>query len=231
MKKPIVLIFILLSASTYAQNEKKTLKEHIKEVTVFLSKAQVSSTASTSIEPGVTEVMLEGVTPSMDMQSIQVAGKGDFIIMSVKPSMNYLNNQEKPHEVISLEDSVDHYKMQQEEITNHKDVLTKEEQMILANQKIAGNEKGLIPNDFEDIIDIFRERMLDIRNGLLKDEHALKKITQKLTNFQNQLNQLNAKRNQPTAKVVVAVSSKIAQTYNWLTKRRCDKALGCYGTR
>ncbi len=212
MKKTIAIIFLLSGLSAYAQNEKKIVKEHIKEVTVFLSKAQISSTASINIEPGITEVELEGLPPSMDMQSVQVAGKGDFIIMSVKPSLNYLNSQEKPAEVVSLEDSVDHYKMKQEELTNHKDVLNKEEQMILANQKVGGNEKGLIPDDFEDVIDIFRDRLLDIRNSTLKDDYALKKINQKLSNFQNQLNQLNSKRNQSTAKVVVAVSSKTAQT-------------------
>ena len=212
MKKTIVVIFLFSGLVTYAQNEKKIVKEHIKEVTVFLSKAQISSTASASIEQGITEIELEELPPSMDMQSVQVAGKGDFIIMSVKPSLNYLNKQEKPAEVVSLEDSVDHYKMKQEELTNHKDVLNKEEQMILANQKVGGNEKGLLPDDFEDVIDIFRDRLLDIRNSTLKDDYALKKITQKLSNFQNQLNQLNSKRNQHTAKVVVTVSSKTAQT-------------------
>jgi len=212
MKQSIAFILMVVSAFAQAQNEKRTVKEHIKEVTVFLSKAQVNSTTSASIEPGITEVVIDGLPSVIDMQSVQVSGKGDFIIMSVKPSMNYLNQLEKPHEILALEDSVDHYKMKQEEITNHKDVLNKEEQMILANQKIGGNDNGLKPVDLEEMADIFRERMLDIRTGLLKDEHSLKKVTQKLYNFQNELNQLNARRNQPSAKVVVALSSKISQT-------------------
>src|SRR6185437_2526925 len=165
MKQSIAFILMVVSAFAQAQNEKRTVKEHIKEVTVFLSKAQVNSTTSASIEPGITEVVIDGLPSVIDMQSVQVSGKGDFIIMSVKPSMNYLNQLEKPHEILALEDSVDHYKMKQEEITNHKDVLNKEEQMILANQKIGGNDNGLKPVDLEEMADIFRERMLDIRTG------------------------------------------------------------------
>lgn len=217
MKHTIALIIICFCATAHAQNEKKTVKEHIKEVTVFLSQAQINSTASTSIEQGITEVVLEGLPVVMDKQSVQVSGKGDFIIMAVKPYIDYLKHQESSHEVAALEDSVDHYKLKQEEVTNHKDVLNKEEQMILANQKIGGNDNGLKPIDLEEMADIFRERMLDIRNGLLKDEHSLKKINQKLSGFQNQLNQLNAKRNQPTAKIAVTVSSKMTQsvTFNY----------------
>lgn len=208
MKKIFIIAFCFLSFQSFADNDKRNIKSTIKQVTVFLSRAQINSTAGAAIEAGMTDIIIEGLPPSIDKQSIQVTGKGDFVIMAVKFNLNYVNPQQKSATIIALEDSMEAYQLQIEIMSNLRDVYGKEEQMLINNQNIKGNDKGTTAEELEDMADLFRERIADIRTRLLKNERAIKKVTEKKAMFQNQLNEINNLRNQPSSQIAVTVSAK-----------------------
>jgi uncharacterized protein (TIGR02231 family) len=208
MKRILIIVCCFLSSMSFADNDKRNVKSTIKQVTVFLSRAQINCTTGAAVEPGMTDVIIEGLPPSIDKQSIQVSGKGDFVIMAVKHNLNYLNPQEKTATIIALEDSMEAYQLQLEIMANLRDVYSKEEQMLLTNQNIKGNDKGTNADELEDMADLFRDRLTDIRTRLLKNERAIRKANEKKAMFQNQLNEINRLRNQPASQVVVTVSAK-----------------------
>jgi uncharacterized protein (TIGR02231 family) len=208
MKRILIITFCFLSLQSFADNDKRNIKSTIKQVTVFLSRAQINSTAGSSVEAGMTDVIIEGLPPSIDKQSIQVTGKGDFVIMSVKYNINYLNPQQKTATTIALEDSMEVYQLQIEIMSSLRDVYTKEEQMLLNNQNIKGNDKGTNADELEEMADLFRDRLTDIKTRVLKNERAIKKVTEKKAMFQNQLNEINRLRNQPASQITVTVSAK-----------------------
>src|ERR1700746_3830523 len=109
MKKILLVALSILSLQTFADNDKRNIKSTIKQVTVFLSRAQISGAAGTTVEAGMTDVIIEGLPPAIDKQSIQVTGKGDFVIMAVKYNLNYVNPQQKSAAIIALEDSMEAY--------------------------------------------------------------------------------------------------------------------------
>jgi uncharacterized protein (TIGR02231 family) len=208
MKRIFIIAFCFLSIQSFADNDKRNIKSTIKQVTVFLSRAQINSTAGSSVEAGMTDVIIEGLPPSIDKQSIQVTGKGDFVIMAVKYNLNYLNPQQKTATTIALEDSMEAYQLQIEILSSLRDVYTKEEQMLLTNQNIKGNDKGTNADELEEMADLFRDRLTDIKTRVLKNERAIKKVTEKRAMFQNQLNEINRLRNQPASQISVTVSAK-----------------------
>ncbi|MFL5730961.1 MAG: DUF4139 domain-containing protein [Cytophagaceae bacterium] len=208
MKRILLLALSILSVQSFADNDKRNVKSTIKQVTVFLSRAQINSTAGAPVEAGMTDVIIEGLPPSIDKQSIQVSGKGDFVIMSVKYNLNYVDPQQKSPAILALEDSMEVYQLQVEILTNMRDVYNKEEQMMLANQSMKGTEKGITADELEEMADLFRERLADIRTRLLKNEREIKKVTEKKARFFNQLNEINRLRNQPSSQIMVTVSAK-----------------------
>ena len=82
--KSIVTLFlaVFLGMSAIAESEKK-VNSKVNNVTVFLQGAQVSRKAKVSVGKGITKVIMEGVTKFYNANSIQVKGKGDFIILDV----------------------------------------------------------------------------------------------------------------------------------------------------
>ena len=76
MKKLALLSsLILLSILLPAQTEKPT-ESKIGSVTVFLNKAQVNRSVKTKVEAGKTILVVGGLSPQLDPQSIQIGGKG-----------------------------------------------------------------------------------------------------------------------------------------------------------
>jgi uncharacterized protein (TIGR02231 family) len=210
MKYIPALFLLILSVNVLAQNDKKNVKSSIKEVTIFLNRAQITSTGNTHIEPGTTEIVVGDLSQFIDKQSIQVSGKGDFVIMAVKHSLNFLDQHKKTEEVLSLEDSITDYQLKIAVMHNFQDVLVKEEQMILKNQSIGGADKGVLADDLEDMADFFRDRLNEIKTESLKNERHLKKVRSRLNDFQNQYNVLYTSKNQTTSKITITVSAKAA---------------------
>jgi len=93
MKKVLITSIFLISAifSLSAQSEKE-IKAEIKHVTVFPDRAQIDHETSVSLLPGKSILKLSGLSPYIDVQSIQVKGFGDFTILSVNHQNNYLQN-------------------------------------------------------------------------------------------------------------------------------------------
>ena len=83
MKKLIFAVAYLFTLSTVFGQVEKSVDSKITQVTVFLNKAQVTREAKARIEPGKTELIFSGLTSQLDPSSIQVAGKGNFIIMGM----------------------------------------------------------------------------------------------------------------------------------------------------
>ncbi len=108
MKKLFItsLFFILAVFNVGAQTEKE-IKAEIKHVTVFPDRAQIDHETPVSLIPGKSVLKLSGLSPYIDVQSIQVKGYGEFTILSVNHQNNYLQNLEDSPEVKSIRSQIE----------------------------------------------------------------------------------------------------------------------------
>ena len=125
-KISIILVLIGLSYTASGQTD-KTVDSKITDVTVFLAKAQVTREVKTKIEAGKTNLIVTDLTSQLDPQSIQVTGKGNFIILGTSHRQNYLNELNMPKSLKSLKDSVEYFQRQIMLEANQKEILNKEE--------------------------------------------------------------------------------------------------------
>src|SRR5688572_13879935 len=103
MKIVMSCLLVFCAFSTNAQQEKK-VESKITGVTVFLKKAQVNREIKTRVEAGKTTLVVSGLSSQIDQQSIQVAGKGSFIILGLVHQQNFLNEFNVPKPLQSLKD-------------------------------------------------------------------------------------------------------------------------------
>jgi len=82
MKKIILGLAVLLSI-TSIQATDKNIKSKVKDVTIFLTGAQVNREGSTSISKGQTEIIFTGISPLLKRESLQAGSKSDITILSV----------------------------------------------------------------------------------------------------------------------------------------------------
>lgn len=219
MKKLITAIIIVaITQISFAANE-TMVNSTIKNVTVFLNGAQVFRKAKVNLKKGVTEVIFDSISSNINANSIQVSGRGNYVILDTKykvvqPSANPTPPQ-IPKEILSkirlIQDTLDMVNFDLEEIKYKKDVLELEKGLLIGNKSVKSDSLPLL----KDAMQFFREKYNDINATLIavkKQEYLLNK---KKTAIQNRLNKINAENNKkyiakaayPKYQIVVTVSS------------------------
>lgn len=208
MKKVFLsLLLVAVSMSAYPQAD-KPVDSKITRVIVFLNRAQVTREVKTRIEAGKTNLILNGLTSQLDQQSIQVSGKGSFIILGISHNQNYLNEFNVPKGLRVLRDSSEIYKRQLSLEQNQKDILAKEEQLLLNNQKIGGNQQNLTVAELKAMADFYRTRLTEIGVSKIKSEEKIKKLNERIRRVGNQINEQNELYSRNTSEIVISVSSE-----------------------
>jgi uncharacterized protein (TIGR02231 family) len=218
MRTIIACICFILVASNLKAENKTTLNSKIKNVTVFLNGAQISREAAVTVNKGIYEFVFDSLPMSINQNSLQVSGKGEFIILDTKYLVTQPDYNTKPilPEHITkllnqLNDSIEMVNYQLEELRNNKQVLETEKQFLITNKTITTDSLPVLKDAFV----FFREKYNDINNKLLQTKKNEAKQQKRLTNLNESLAKLNqeialkyhSKPLQPNHKVIVTVKS------------------------
>lgn len=206
MKISFLIIATLFSFSLFAQEE-KPVESTITNVTVFLNKAQVTREAKTRIDQGKSVLRIKGLTSQLDQQSIQVAGKGSFTILGISHEQNYINEFNTPKKLLIIRDSAEIVQRLIAIENSQREILNKEEQMLLSNQKIGGANLNLTVAELKAMADFYRSRLSDIVQSRMNVDVKVKKLNEKLVKLQRQANEMNELYLRNTSEILVSVSA------------------------
>lgn len=208
-KHILVLALVIVAIVTHAQTE-KTLESKITDVTVFLNRAQVTRAAKSRIEAGKTTLILGGLTSNLDPQSIQVTGRGSFVLLGTSHQQNFLNELNQPKAIKALKDSLAFFQREIGSISVQKEILNREEQMMLSNQKIGGANQNLTAAELKAMADFYRTRLNEIAVLRTKYDDKIGKLNDRQQKLQLQLNSQNELFNRNTSEIVISVSAETA---------------------
>ena len=205
MKKLLTLICIILVTANANAIDDKIVKSKISKVTVFSQGAQVYRHASYSVSKGVTQVIIEGISPRIDANSLQVLANGKVIILDSNYSLYYPEPEKVKLEGLPLkirrniglvEDSI--LGMDYEILTyqDEIDVLVATKNILANNGAIRGQGKV---NDsiqlLQHAIDYYTVKMMEINKKLqvlnrkkyrgVKKRTGMKRRLVDLKNYQN----------------------------------------------
>jgi len=204
------ITLLLLFPITLMAQQEKPVESTITDVTVFLNKAQVSRSLKTRLEPGKTNLVVTGLTAGLDPSSIQVSGKGNFIILGIAHRQNFLNELNLPKPLKSLKDSLTFLQKEILKETSQREILNKEEQLLLNNQKIGGNNQNLSATELKAMADFFRTRMTELVTAKMKTDEKIERLNERIAKVQNQVNERNELYARNTSEVVISLSAEAA---------------------
>ena len=81
-----------------------------------------------------------------------------------------------------------------------------EENLIMANKKVSGDNAGLNAAQLTAIADLYRSRLLEVKQKLLESKRRSDEINKEINKVQSQINEWTAKNaNQNTGEVVIGI--------------------------
>lgn len=212
MKKLFISSLMVMCIYAAIAQQDKQVESAISQVTVFLNRAQVTRVVKTKVEAGKTNLVLAGLTSQLDQQSVQVSGKGSIIILGISHNQNYLNELNKPQKLRMLEDSLKVYRNQLVLEQNQMDIYTKEEQLIISNQKIGGNNQNLTVAELKAMADFYRSRLGEIGKAKIKTDEKINQLNLHIAKINQQLREMNELYSRNASEIVISISSNTPTT-------------------
>ena len=202
MKRIVFLINLLILTTTALANDKEIVKSTISEVTVYTSGAQIFRKASFNLKPGITDVIIEGVSPYIDPKSLQVKAFANVVLIDSKyeiyyPKPNPAKLEGLPlkirKDILLLEDSIENTNFEIKELQDEIDVLNTSKSILSNNGAIRGQGKV---NDsiqlLKQAMEYYQLKMNEINKKLQvlqrKKQHknlTLSEMNLRLTDLQN----------------------------------------------
>ena len=215
--KKLLFIAGFCSLISFAEGE-STIKSKINQVTVYQQGAQIERKAYYSVNKGIHTLIIEGVSPNIDPNSLQVTATGNVIILDSKYTIFYPKPEPVlnapgaiPKEILKeiglLNDSIFNLDYELTEIQYKVDVLNSEKRIIENNGTIKGQGKvnDSIPL-LKDAILYYHQKMNEINKELLvlqrkqslmqKSRNRMNKRLADLSNY-NSNNNFNQPANKP----------------------------------
>jgi uncharacterized protein (TIGR02231 family) len=230
MKKLVLAASVwMLTGNFFAQKEIK-VDSKMDQVTVFLQGAQIKERAKFTVEKGVSKIIFEGMSPYFDKNSIQVKGKGDFIILDVMTRVHYPQpEKDKPttvpasvtKELKLLNDSIETLTWQMKEIEHDLSAYNLEKNLLLNSGVVKGQSTKDSMAALKVALEYVRVKLPEINKNILKTEKRKHEAQLQLSRMQTRKSELenythksgfNYVSPQPINQIVVSVSSDITTT-------------------
>jgi hypothetical protein len=184
----------------------KKVDSRLDSVKVFLQGAQLNRSASVRVPAGQSRLVLHGLSPFIDPQSIQVRSASDILILSVNHRQDYLGEEEEnslEKKLSELKDSVQVEKAMLEVLQEEMDFLKK-------NNTVSGTNSDLSLEDLKAISAYYQERMKNIRLEKLEINRRIQQLEQEVISITRQLSQWN-QMEATRGEILLTVDSKKAQ--------------------
>ena len=209
MKKILLAsIFIISVVFNIAGQAEKDIKAEIKHVTVFPDRAQIDHETSVSLLPGKSILKLSGLSPYIDVQSIQVKGFGEFTILSVNYQHNYLQNLEDSPEVKSIRSQIEMLQTKVEDENAAISILKEKEAFLVANRAILVKETTFTLEQFKNVMELYTNNMDQITMTTLKKQRLIKDYNNQISALLKQVSDKLGKQQLPSGEILVSVTSE-----------------------
>lgn len=207
----VSLGFSFMNAQEYKE---KTISSKITEATVFLTGAQLTQTSTTRLEKGKTSLVIIGVSPYIDANSLRVKGEGGFTVISVNHRKNYLAVTPQTKKIDSLRQALEKIDEVLTKISARKDVLN-EKQSLLNQNKEMNRSQNISLAQLKSALAFYDTELTLIKKEENELQKQQKEALENRDKINNQLNTLQSKVKEPLNEVVVRVEADQPVTANF----------------
>ena len=208
-----ICINIVFISGLYAQDF-TDITTKIKKVTLFPDRAQVYHEGSIDLAAGKTVLKVKGLSPRLIQGTIQVEGRGNFMIMAVNQKVNYLENPAESEEIKELRKRIEKLSESIEDENTAIGVLREKEAFLSANRLITGGSKSISSSEFKILTDQYVAGIESVRLGIQKRTRLIKDLQSEKQKLENQVAGKINRNKMPSGEVFITVMADRAARAN-----------------
>ena len=211
--KLIYLLIFVHSLLYHTQADTKTVNSVIEEVTVFQNSARITRrTKLISVNADKHTFKLEGISPYLDKESVQIKMSGDGYLSQVKYVKNYLLSQQYNDQIKFLKERLQTKTDSLELISLQIKSLKEHEHFLKSNIQIKGENQSLTLTNLSQISDYYSSEIEHILFDIHTNEQLEKQLKKEMAILHAQTEELKPKVAAIPYDALVTVSSAKSQS-------------------
>lgn len=205
-KKFFVLISLCLGCLLPVQAQKQ-ISAKLTEATVYLRGAALTHTASATLKSGSQEVIIDGLSPNIEINSLKVKANG-VLISATEFAQDYLTPREQAAHIKKLQDSLDLYQEQLKEVQNE---LTVHKQLLKlvtdGTQNNMSQKDGTVAiADINANMELYRTKAAELQKSIDKDNKRIEDLKETVNRLRSQIEQDETENSQLNGMLRLSVS-------------------------
>ena len=206
------LLFFIAFAKASEKPQPKPLNSAIKEVTVYLSGAEITREATTQLSTGLNTIVIDKLSPDIDENSIQISGLGDATIQSINYGINYLTKLKYTKKVDSLKARLEVIDQTKHRIQNTIKGLQKEEDILNKNERLGSDTQEISLEKVKELAAFYRKRITALQNEVFEEELKIKTLKKEENDVRRQLQEYNVTEEIQTGEITLKINSTLPKT-------------------
>jgi len=208
LKRILTILLSVLVLNCFSQEEPiKEVTTKVNEVTVYLKGAQVTRNKDIDYPKGTSVLKFTGLSPFIDTKSIQVKVDGNLTVLSVNHQQNFLNKNEKPDELIKLENKRTELEDKLKTEETHLEILSEELKFLQDNRSIGGKNQELNLENLKATAEFYNDKLTAIKMQEIERRKSIIKLKEKITEIDYQIHTLSSVEVFATGEVFVKVKA------------------------
>ncbi len=203
MKSTSIILLFLLTGITAFSQETLQVQSKTESVTVYMNQAQVKASLVTNIPKGNSKIVITDLPATLDPNSIQVGGRGNFTLLSVNFEKDFISKRQQAYQ-----DSLDTVQDDIDLLTMKLTVNKNEQEILMDNSEVKGDNEELKAEKMEAMSVYFRKRLLALGEERIKLTKELKILVAQKERIDKQM-QSDPSRNLPMGKIILSVSADL----------------------
>ena len=212
MKKLLftTILFYSYKPLIMANDDRLSVIAAVKTVTVFRSGAEMIHSASAKLPKGNSELVIEGISNNIDINSLQVNCPSTVTILGVEFSNQYLVNDNSTLSMRKITDSIElvNYEIEKINISiaTAEDLLT----VLKSNKEIKGSQTGLSVTELVKLMDYYKLKSSELQSelsALKSKKQKQQSLIQKLT---AQMQEEQKKNTNSAGRVIIQLNAALA---------------------
>jgi len=205
----LLLLLVFIYSGSYANDEKNTVTASLKTVTIYRTGAEMIHTAKANLTKGNSELVIEGMSSYVDVNSIQVNCPATVTILGVEFSNNYLSPELINPIVKKLRDSLENLTGQIEKldisIATTNDLLS----VLKSNKEIKGSQTGLSVAELMKLMDYYKLKSNELQTELSSLKNKKDKLLLFSQKINNQVQEEQNKNNKTGGRIILQLSAAL----------------------
>lgn len=216
LKAIFVAGMFLLFLTTYATDGPLIVPSSLKTVTVYRTGAELIHNTSALLEKGNEELIIEGISNNIDVNSIQINCPAAVTIMGVEFSNNYLVIPEVTSRIKMLQDSVDRVQKELEKVNVQIQTTTDLLEVLKSNRDIKGQQTGLSVAELMKLMDYYKNKSTELQNELAQEKERQKKLYDLTVKIKIQIKEEENKNTKTAGQLKLQLSVATAGKYDFI---------------